>query len=119
MKQAQELKRLQTQRDELKGEITILNDQINKMIGSKNSLKSKLESICHKIEKMSDKEIIVSEHAIIRYMERAMGLNMDEITKQILTPQNKAAIKNMGDGKYPIAEGLKAVVKNNTVLSVY
>lgn len=59
----------------------------------------------------------VSEHAIIRYMERVMGIDVEELRGNILTDKLKSQIEQLGDGKYPINGG-KVVVKGNTIVSI-
>jgi len=64
-------------------------------------------------------EPVVSEHALLRYLERKYNLDLEDIKREILTNDNVIMIKNMGNGKYPISDGLKAVVKNNTVITIH
>ena len=63
-------------------------------------------------------EITVCEHAVIRYLERAMFVDIEEIKAKILTKDLECQILALGNGKYPIGNGLKAVVKNNTIITV-
>lgn len=61
----------------------------------------------------------VSDHALIRYLERHIGLEFDAYRDEILSDQLKLAIATCGDGKYPIP-GTKctAVVKNESIVTV-
>lgn len=71
-------------------------------------------------------KIIVSDHAINRYLERVRGINSEEITEElrkeiesiVLTEGLKRQIEVLGDGKYPIGEGHRVVVKEDTIVSV-
>lgn len=60
----------------------------------------------------------VTEHALLRYIERAYGVDLEEIRKQIMTPQMANAIRTLGSGKYPLPGGGKAVVKGLNIVSV-
>lgn len=59
-----------------------------------------------------------SAHAVLRYLERKLGINLDEIRAEILNEQILAQIEQFGSGKFPLDGGLKAVVKQNVVVSV-
>lgn len=64
-------------------------------------------------------KIIVSDHAIIRYMERVMGLNFYDIKKEIVSDKLSSILQDCGDGKYPI-EGTKCrtVILNGVAVTV-
>ena len=67
-------------------------------------------------------EISISDHAIVRYMERVYGLNIDDLKAEMITPQIMVSIGALGDGRYPVGNGnaaqCHAIVVNNTVVSV-
>ena len=62
-------------------------------------------------------DIIVSDHALLRYIERVYECNVDELREQMLSGNVKHLIQSMGTGKYPI-EGGRLVVRDNTVVTV-
>lgn len=60
----------------------------------------------------------VSEHAILRYLERSEGLDIEEIEKKILTEELVNLTEKLGgSGTYPIGD-VQAVLKNNTVVTI-
>lgn len=60
----------------------------------------------------------VTEHALLRYIERIYGVDLEEMRRQILTPTTVTAIRTLGSGKYPLSGGGKAVVKGMSVVSI-
>jgi hypothetical protein len=54
---------------------------------------------------------------MVRYMERIMGIDMDQIQEEIVPASNRRAIKRMGNGSYPIGEH-RVVVKGGRVVTV-
>lgn len=58
----------------------------------------------------------VSDHAMMRYMERVMGLDIEKIRSEILTDNAKAALK-MGATKYTV-NGVKFKAKNGVFVTV-
>lgn len=63
--------------------------------------------------------MIVSEHAIIRYIERVLGISIDEISQKILGNEIEKQIETLGNGTYPINDNeFKIVVKDNVVVTI-
>jgi hypothetical protein len=60
------------------------------------------------------KPVAVTDHAILRYAERAHGLEQEKI-KEFLKKKVKPIL---GDGTYPIGDGYSAVVANNTIVTI-
>jgi hypothetical protein len=61
--------------------------------------------------------VSVSDHAVLRYAERALGLNTEEIRATIR--QKVAPLSNvLGDGKYPVNQQSVAVVQGGCVVTV-
>jgi len=75
-------------------------------------------AVCKSIDELKVVDPIVTEHAILRYLERTMDLDMDEIKNKILSESTVEQIKILGNGKYPIGGGRKVVVKDMTAISV-
>lgn len=67
---------------------------------------------------LGSQEPQVTEHALLRYIERTYGVDLDDIRKIILTPEMDKAIRTLGSGKYPLPGGGKAVVKGFSIVSV-
>jgi transcriptional regulator of aromatic amino acid metabolism len=110
-----------------------LQSQLNIMIGDAEVLKievankqreynQKLQAITKLKETIvsfnNNSNVKVSEHAIIRYMERVKGLNISEIEKEILTDDVLSLIEKLGgSGKYPVKD-FQIVMKDYTVTTV-
>jgi hypothetical protein len=116
-----------------KGELVNNLCRINERIGllelmiahSKETLsKIKLEraDLSYKLDEivLAEREkydgIEISDHGLIRYLERKHKLDLDVYRDEILTPEN---IKRIKDGAKIIDLGtVKLVIKNNTVVTV-
>lgn len=118
VKDSQKLKGFQSRKAKLEVEIDELKEQQRGIQSKLSKAQNQLNGILGDIEALKDKDIVISEHAILRYIERAMGLDLEQIKASILTDANKAAIKRLGNCKFPIGEGLKAVVKDNCIVSI-
>ena len=115
-----QLKLLQTQRDKLELEVKELllvkreHDQIYE------SAKSKLKELTGKIAEfeINSTSPIITEHAYLRYLERAKGISLAELQKEILTDKIIETINLLQSCKIPFGGGLSLVVRNRTIISV-
>jgi hypothetical protein len=90
-----------------------------------SELKEKMkqvQSISDQMNALREKEIVITEHAVLRYLERVKGIDIESIKKEMLPVKVKEQIETLGgEGKYPI--GLdnpgQLILKNNVVVSVY
>lgn len=61
----------------------------------------------------------ISDHAILRHLERIRKVNIEEVKNQILTPQLKSYYEKLGDGTYPIDDGAtRVVIKSGVVVTI-
>lgn len=60
----------------------------------------------------------VTDHAVLRYLERVMGLDVEAIRETILTEESKVWIKTVGHGKFPIGNGHFVKVVNGVVVTI-
>lgn len=66
---------------------------------------------------MAKKKVHVSDHAVVRYFERILGFDMEEVHSWIL-----GGLKRLPEGLNPISKGnIKShnvLIKNNTAITV-
>ena len=117
---AEKIKHLQTRRD-------VLQIEIDQALSNKREIEQRLDIAVNQRKKIDDEikqlgmiseEIIVTEHAMLRYLERALNIDLNGVKKAILTDSLLASIAVCRSGKFPIAQGIKAVVKNNVVITI-
>tara|TARA_B100002049_G_scaffold210911_1_gene173627 strand:+ start:525 stop:752 length:228 start_codon:yes stop_codon:yes gene_type:complete len=60
----------------------------------------------------------VSDHALVRYLERVRGLDVEAIRAEILTPRTVDAMAFVGDGCVPLCPGATAIVRDMTIITV-
>jgi predicted nuclease with TOPRIM domain len=117
MKNQHELKELQVRLTKLQVEIKNLEKDKSYIINEIIDKKNKLNSLRQKIKNLTIKEPIISEHAMLRYIERIMNINLDDIANRILTKENLEIIKLTGNCKIK-SEGIELIVKDSCVISV-
>lgn len=66
----------------------------------------------------NNNNVKISEHAILRYLERVKGIDIPEIEKEILTDDVLSFVETLGgSGKYPIGN-FQIVMKDYTITTV-
>jgi len=111
------IKQLNSRKLELEEELQQLKQRINVLQLESNKKYQELDKIKSKIKDNQAKPIL-SEHAILRYLERTGKLNIEEITSKIMTEKVINLIDFCINGTIPICDGMKAVIKNKTIVTV-
>ena len=91
-----ELKKVDDKLIQLKVEKSGLDKDIFNYTKKKSSLESQIKDL-----KNAMRETIVSDHAIVRYFERVLGIDIDDVKEEILKQERH-----------------KNVVKDNTIVTV-
>lgn len=112
-----DLKQLETIKKKTEGKIELLDQEIKRLMDEKAGARNTLKQIQTQIESLLT-DVVVSEHAIIRYFERYLGYNIDEIKQTILPENIKDKIKFLRNCEYPV-NGFSIVVKENKVVTLY
>lgn len=114
---AHELKGLHVRKTKLDADIKALEEERNRVALEIGRKKNELNSIQQKIDNFASHEPVVTEHAMLRYIERVLGIDLVSIQERILTAQNRKAIEFAGNCKIK-SEGVELVVKDRKVVSV-
>lgn len=113
-----ELKALQGQKQRIIEEKNVIKTQQQELKAKFDSLSSRERNIDDQIKALSAKELVISEHALLRFIERAMGFDLEAIKKTMLPDETKKLLETMGDGAWPLPSGFKAKVKDRTIVTI-
>lgn len=116
---SQELKRFQSLHQQLQLELKALQESGTRLkmeIATKEKQIKEVEEKIHKL-KGSNENIIVSEHAILRYLERVYRLDLEKIKQEILPERIAAQAKIIGNGRYGVIDHT-LLIKDNVVVTV-
>jgi chromosome segregation ATPase len=115
----QEIKSLKTQILKLEAESKTLSDEIKGKQKDFSTVTNKIKTLKTKLEtiQLSSAEPIVSEHAILRYLERVRGIDLEEIKKEILDDKAKEHIKFAKSCKIKRSDHT-LIVRDNTIVTV-
>jgi hypothetical protein len=108
----------------LERQLQDLEREINLKISNKRELEFEIKTLEQEKYKVEDRlrslrpdEITLSDHALIRYIERIEGYSLDEFREKIITDRARKAI-----GKFPSGlitmDGFKMRVKNRKIITI-
>lgn len=113
------LKQLQTKKRTINEEIDVIKTELsinNKKLSQKQK---ELSEVNEKIKSLSKEDIVISEHAIYRYCERVLEIDIGEIKKILITDKMRTMMETIGtNGTFPNENGFSVVIKNNIVVTV-
>lgn len=118
MSASNSLKALQVKKNQLILDLDFAKKEEKEKAANVSAIQKKLSAIKHEIDALSVKELVVSEHAILRYLERVMKIDMTEIKRKILNNDTIKHIDALGAGKFPHEDGFRLVVKDRVVVTI-
>ncbi len=96
----------------LKAEQTDMNQRVQREQETLNTLRKQIDKL-----KQNNGRLVVSEHAILRYVERVMKLDLEEIRRKILPETLEEHIRTIGSGVFP-TETHRIKVQNGVVITL-
>ena len=115
----------------LKREIGVLHELVSHHRAQAQATQSEIETVRRRIEMLRDvsdnhmaqkgrceEGVDVSDHAVIRYLERVMGVDVAKIRGKIAGGAVAKCAGVIGDGRYPVEPGVKAVVRGGKVVTI-
>lgn len=95
-----------------------LQSEYKALVKDQQCLENKLRLIRDDKKRLKKREeVIVSEHALLRYCERVLGIDLEEIKHKLLPESTIDQIKTLKSGIFP-SKDLKLVVKNKIVVTI-
>jgi hypothetical protein len=105
---------LQLEQEELEKRRPVIRTRLN-------ALRSELTLVDQKIAELRPKAPEVSDHAVVRYIQRVMGMNIDELKREIVGYNDLDLLKTYqakGSGRYMVGNTHRVCVENNMVTTV-
>jgi predicted nucleic acid-binding Zn-ribbon protein len=105
-------------RKECELQINVVQKELTDMQREQGTNIRNLRNLQFKIHKIVPASLEVSDHAIIRYLERTKGIDIGVIKQEILSNELRNYVDTLGpNGQYPIGNS-KYVVKNSVVVTI-
>lgn len=109
----QELHKLIEESDRLQAELMEIKTEKQSIVDRLKHVESKIEEL-----KNSHMELVVSDHAIVRYLERVENLDIEAIKKKIVTEKVNELINKLGNGVFPVNDTFKITVNKKVITTV-
>ena len=93
--------------DDLKTQQRSIGESMNKKLSMMHKYEEELQSI-----KERAKDLILSEHAILRYLERVYKLDTNKLYEEIVTQELKHNYERLGNGSYSVQDCMVKIVDN-------
>lgn len=119
-----ELKSLRTQLTKAQGDHQAATEEVRSAQRRAATIKKEIDTISARIEELQKASVdsgspIVSEHAILRYLQRVKGIDIEAVCREILDPSTVANMRFAAGAKTKIRrEGFDLIVANNQVVTV-
>ncbi len=109
------LKQLKTKVSKLKIDLADNKDEIRDLQKRQKHIEDAIKKAEEELVKFSKDKLKVSEHALLRYLERVMGEDLNLIRNLI----KRSLPDKLPNGRYPLKGTLiQAIVANNVVVSI-
>lgn len=92
--------------------------KVNELSGCLRTLKDKLNAAYKRLNKIKHSTVQVSDHAVLRYLERIKGLDLEAIKKEIMPGGSQRLPKALGNGTYPVHNSHRFRVVDGVVVTV-
>lgn len=111
------IKRLSKSKLKISRKIEDLFEEKKSIDRKLNDTRDHLRLIEGNIEKLTKLKPQLSEHAILRYLERIKEINISEVKEEIMTDKIKQQISTIGNGRIPVGDFV-LVIRNNVVVTI-
>lgn len=119
VKEQATLKSLYTRIEKEKAEISVLQSQIRDAKAELIERHNKLNFLKKEVDKLTRDDLVLTEHAILRYMERVELVPIEEVEKRILTEELKKMWRVLGNATYPIGDtSASVIIRGNVITTV-
>jgi hypothetical protein len=109
--------RLQQRKETIEKQIKQLSEGVAKGQLRLEKKYKDLDRVREDMQKLKNEPPGITEHALLRYLERVIGIDMRTVKSEILPQKWLATISRGGDGKYRIGTHQVTVI-NNTIVTV-
>ena len=111
------LKALHTKKSGLEQEVAKLNKQQKKLTNEIAIKLSQLNNTKKKIDEIGSQGIVVSEHAILRYLQRVKSMDIEALSEEIVPKRTSCLIQKSGSGRYEVDDYI-LIVNNGVVTTI-
>jgi len=98
--------------------VVVLDSEILILKKKRSDTTKSILDLKYRMSQMASASPKISEHALLRYLERVKGMDIQAFKDEILTDKLKRIIQTLGDCKVPLGDGNTAIVRNYVIVTV-
>lgn len=119
MGSSQRLKSLQTQLKDAMDAFYTKRDASRFAVREEREASDKVARIRAEMDALSKEDIVVTEHAYVRYFERVLGYDLEKVKDEILPKQDRDRLLNsFGTREWRVGESHKVTIRDGRVITV-
>lgn len=113
------LKEYQGRLEKLKAEQAVILMRRKEVLNDEKEINKKINYIKQEIKGLTDGGLTMSEHAILRYIERVEVVHPNEVYDRVVTEELKKLYSILGNAEFPLGDsGHSCIVKNGVIVSI-
>jgi len=116
-----EVRKLEKQIASIDTKINTLQKDVTVKVSELKILRSRRQAYQERLNKINNVELTVSDHALIRYMERVLNIDVESVRQEIQKSANPLFNKLKVDCQIPARNEhgkFKVIIKHNNIVSV-
>jgi uncharacterized protein YeaC (DUF1315 family) len=117
MAKANDLKALQMKQKDLDSQKLMLVRKMAEVQQELNKVHKNYDVISKQIDQLT-KDFTVTEHALLRYCERIYNIDLNEMSKKIIESESLKKYDLLGNGEYPLRDGLKMLIRDKIIVTI-
>lgn len=112
-----ELKTLQTRLRKAEAILEGLRDEQRAVSRRMAEAQATADLLRRHIAALQDAGIVITEHAMLRYLQRVHGIDLEQVQREMLPANVEERIRTLGSGLFPV-DGFSLRVRDGQVVTV-
>ena len=116
-----EVKKLTNQIKKLNSKINNVQANVNVEVTELKEMRGRRKAYEDRLTYINDDDLTISDHAILRYLQRVLNINVAEYKETILKDVNGIYTKLECDSKIPVTDEhgkYSAIIRNGNIVSI-
>ena len=112
--------KLKERENDLISEVDRIRTDLSKWNQEFKNKKQELFDVRKEIERHAMGGVGISDHAVVRYLERKTGLDVETLKKEIVPQKVRQLMNSCGGGTFKVkVDGVVYVVTDNVLVTIY
>ena len=100
-------------------QISNLKQEIKSWEHKQAETQLKLDELRRRLDELHSAPIMVTDHAIVRFLERVKGIDIEKLKQEITDPELIEQMRQQGDNGTFVVNNLQYVVNDRVIVTMY